>query len=180
MPVDTSKIDLVTLIEQRAGIRFGKPCGTGEKRTQKGPCPFCKIGIDRFAVFVNDTPQHFKCGIHGSGCGRYGDAVTFLKEYEGLDFFAACEELGVDPGSEYVRSGKNHAPSDLLTPPCKQWQEHAEVWIQQAQKWLWSPVGATALEYLHRRGFSDETIYHDHLCLCPGCNPQPPDEVKTQ
>ena len=167
MPIDTSMVDLVALIEQQAGIRFGKPCGTGEKRTQKGPCPFCKTGEDRFAVFVNDTPQHYYCGIHGIGCGRYGDAVTFLREYEGLDFFAACEELGVDPGSEYVRSEKDNTHSKHLNPPGKQWQEHAEALIHQAQKCLWSPVGATALEYLHRRGFTDETIRKAQLGYIP-------------
>ncbi len=167
MPVDSSKIDLVALIEQRAGIRFGKPNGTGEKRTQKGPCPFCKTGRDRFAVFVNDTPQHFKCGIHGNGCGRYGDAVTFLREYEGLDFYAACEELGVDPGSEYVRSEKNNTPSKHLNPPGEQWQERAEALIQQAQKRLWSPLGATALEYLRGRGFTDKTIRLAQLGYIP-------------
>ncbi len=82
-------VDLVSLIEQKTPTRFGKAAGNGSKRTQKGPCPFCKAGTDRFAVFVTDRPQRYICGINGNtggnaGCGARGDAINFLRDYEGL------------------------------------------------------------------------------------------------
>jgi CHC2 zinc finger/DNA primase catalytic core, N-terminal domain len=165
---DTSMVDLADLIEQRSGIRLGKAYGNGEKRTRKGPCPFCKQGTDRFAVFVNGIPQHYHCGIHGSsGCGAHGDAVTFLREYEGLNYFEACEELDIDPGSEYVHRESSALDSTREKPPCKDWQKQAGALIHTAQKLLRSKSGAHALEYLHSRGFTDETIEKAKLGYIP-------------
>src|SRR5947207_1227523 len=122
--VDTSMIDLVALIERETGVRFGKAVGRGTKRTRKGPCPWCG-GRDHFAVFVNEVPQRFYCGIHrASGCFRHGDAITFLQAWRGVGFFEACEALGVDPGRTY--SGANRrVPQDELEPPTDAWQQAA-------------------------------------------------------
>jgi DNA primase len=86
------EVDLISLIEQHSSTRFEKPYGNGYKRTQKGACPWCS-GRDRFAVFVNDRPQRYKCGIHGNGCGKSGDAITFLREYENMSFAQAYATL---------------------------------------------------------------------------------------
>lgn len=167
MPVDTSMVDLVSLIEMRTPIRFGKAAGNGTKRTVKGPCPFCKQGTDRFAIFIADMPQHYYCGIHGNGCGAHGDAITFLQEWEGLSFHAACEELGVEPGSQYDHTApvRVDRPTDA---PAKAWQDQASCLIDRAQECLWSPrIGSDALAYLRGRGFADDTIMGAKLGYLP-------------
>jgi len=165
---DTSMVELADLIEQRSGIRLLKPYGTGVKRTRKGPCPFCKQGTDRFAVFVNAGVQHYHCGINSYGCGAHGDAITFLREYAGLNYFEACEELDIDPGSEYVHRDFSALDSNIEKPPSQTWQLRAELIIDLAQRTLLkSRKGAHALEYLHSRGFIDETIEKARLGYIP-------------
>ena len=98
---DLSMIDLASLLECEAAVRFGKVVGLKDPVRKGGPCPFCGRGEDRFAVFVLDVPHHYLCGIHGNGCGAYGDAITFLREFLGMGYFEACDYLAIDPGSAY-------------------------------------------------------------------------------
>lgn len=67
-----------------------------------GPCPECG-GNDRFVM----QPYNPK-GLGGRwlcrGCDRYGDAVSFLREFCGRNFFQACEEVGVTPGVSGIQS----------------------------------------------------------------------------
>ncbi len=164
---DTSMVDLADLIEQRSGTRLGKAYGNGDKRTRKGPCPFCKQGTDRFAVFVNSVPQHYHCGINSYGCGAHGDAITFLREYAGMDYFQACEELDIDPGSERVYTDISALILSQENPPSQAWQKQADALIHLAQKLLCSKSGAHALEYLRKRGFEDKTIRAARLGYIP-------------
>lgn len=163
--LNTSAIDLASLIEQTSPVRLGKPAGTGEKRTRKGNCPFCKMGTDRFAVFIDGNPQHYYCGIHGNGCGAHGDAITFLQEYKGLSFYEACQELSLDV-SLYSRADKEKHVSRTQAP-CKEWQERAESLTSRAIKMLWTTRGGKALEYLHSRGLKDSTIQEFQLGYIP-------------
>lgn len=156
---DTSSIDLVALIEQHAAIRFGKAVSREEKQTRKGgPCPFCGLGQDRFAVFVNEVPQHYYCGIHGNGCGAHGDALTFVREYLLIDnYHEACEFLDIEPDSQYTGPAHRNAHTDE-EPPCKKWQEQAELFCMQCKSLLWSDEGLPALNWLRARGLDDATI----------------------
>jgi hypothetical protein len=170
--VDTSSIDLVALIERETGVRFGKAVGIGRKRTRKGPCPWCG-GRDHFAVFVNEVPQRFYCGIHrASGCWQYGDAITFMQAWHGVGFFEACEALGVDPGSTY-NGPTRRASRDQPEPPAESWQQAAIAFCKACKERLWSEQGLPALTWLRARGLCDETIkaaglgYHPRSCREP-------------
>jgi DNA primase len=156
---DTSSIDLVALIEQRAAIRFSKPVSRNEKQTQKGgPCPFCGLGEDRFAVFINEVPQHYYCGIHGNGCGAHGDALTFVRECLLIDnYYEACELLDIEPDSQYAGPAHRNSHTDN-EPPCKKWQEQAEEFSLQCKSLLWSEEGLPALNWLRARGLDDSII----------------------
>lgn len=165
MPVDLRSVDLVSLIEQHAAIRFGGEQSQGEKRTRKGgPCPFCGRGNDRFAVFINDIPQHFYCGIHGHGCGVYGDAITFVREYLDLDFAEACELLNVDSDSDYTGPCFKLAQSND-GPPAKKWMDRAEAFCLKCRAVLLSEKGQRARAWLYSRGFTDATIQYYGLGL---------------
>ena len=56
-------------------------------RNYVGLCPFHNEKTPSFSV--NPDGHYFKC----FGCGKSGDAITFLQEYEGLDFNEAIKEL---------------------------------------------------------------------------------------
>jgi 5S rRNA maturation endonuclease (ribonuclease M5) len=156
---DTSTIDLVSLIEQESPVRFSKAAGNGTKRTQKASCPWCG-GDDRFAVFTNEIPQRYYCGIHGGcGCGVHGDAIDFLREYRAIGYHEACDVLSVDAGSQYNGPTKRRQeePSDDQ-PPCDAWQKRGIELCAEWKETLWSDRGKPALAWLHGRDFTDETV----------------------
>lgn len=73
-------------------------------RNYVGLCPFHNEKTPSFSV--NPDGHYFKC----FGCGKSGDAITFLQEYEGLDFNEAIKELAekahIDLGNAEFESKK--------------------------------------------------------------------------
>ena len=73
-------------------------------RNYVGLCPFHNEKTPSFSV--NPDGHYFKC----FGCGKSGDAITFLQEYEGLDFNEAIKELAekahIDLGNAEIESKK--------------------------------------------------------------------------
>jgi DNA primase len=153
--VEKHMIDVRAFYEQYVTLA-GKPSRawrSGELEYH-GPCPWCG-GEDRFAFW---SSGRYSCSIRASGCGRYGrDVIDFLRDYTGLSFVAACDELGVEPGRVSTTPTRHRLSADEGPPP-RLWQERAAAVIQQAQHQLWSQRGQTALAYLKSRGFSDDTI----------------------
>jgi DNA primase len=119
-----------------------------------GSCPWCG-GDDRFRVW----PDADKPGYWCRQCDRKGDAIQYLHEHDGLTYRDACEQLGHSV-AELPRSQPKHCPQPppLATPPSPTWQAKARAFIEACEQTLWTPVGAQALAYLHRRGLTDETI----------------------
>jgi DNA primase len=157
-----ASVDLVSLIEQEAPTRFGRAYGTGSKRTVKGECPWCG-GTDRFAVFIADSPQRFKCGIHGNGCGRHGDAITFLREYKHLSFTQSIVFLQGDVNNLNIKPDDQNFRHPGLTYKDEKWQLRVERFCKQAEADLWADPEGEVLSYLWQRGFEDETIKAAHL-----------------
>lgn len=160
-------IDLVSLIEQHAGVRLAKKANSSKDGPEYwGNCPFCKTGDNRFHVWPLAQRPHFWCRI----CLSSGDHIQFLREYEGLSFSDACLELGIEP-SELVASWQASPPAERNEqPPSKQWQEAARSFIARAERYLWlpnAPKAVEALAYLRARGLADETIRQAHLGYCP-------------
>lgn len=81
---------------------------TSRQKKVSGPCPWCG-GEDRFVVFVNQGEQNkgsYYCFDNpGKGCGRGGDAITFLEEYHDKSWAEACKALGLEEKLEEY-SGK--------------------------------------------------------------------------
>lgn len=133
----------------------------------QGPCPGCG-GDDRFHVWP--TENEGKGGYWCRGCGKTGDNIQFLRDFEGMTFKDACAELNIDlperPGSTHSRpSGGALRPSEPLKrpefqpekhiPPADLWQEKAERFVLWAEKNLQDNVDAIA--WLAERGISAET-----------------------
>jgi len=161
--VDTSRIDMRAFYEKDVVV-VGRPSTSrSDGKEYHGSCPWCG-GTDRFAFWDSGR---YSCSIRASGCGRAGrDVIDFLREYAGLTFLEACDELGLDPGSEYTSHITSSPPADG-GPPSKTWQERAAALVHQGQKILWSGRGRAALQYLQGRGFTDETIRSAHLGYIP-------------
>jgi DNA primase len=156
----TTHIDLVALIERTATIRLVR-VATSAGGEYHGPCPWCG-GQDRFFVQPeHPTRPHYQC----RQCGRNGDAIAFLREYCGMSFIEACQELDIEPGgySAFARSPVRN-PDDA---PCKEWQARAKEFIHVAQQLLWSHKGKEALDYLYGRGLNNKTIEYAQLGYCP-------------
>ncbi|MBV8168199.1 MAG: DNA primase, partial [Alphaproteobacteria bacterium] len=66
-------------------------------REFSGLCPFHNEKTPSF--FVNDDKAFYNC----FGCGKHGDAVSFVIETEGLTFLEAVERLAGEAGLEVPR-----------------------------------------------------------------------------
>ncbi len=103
MPIDIEGIliDIKALIEREAAIRLVKHSNSKDGPEYHGPCPWC-MGRDRFAVWP--SIGRYSCAIRSSGCGRYGDAIDFLRTYpheDAMTYREACDELGLDVDPAY-------------------------------------------------------------------------------
>ncbi len=130
--------DLVALIESYLPL---KPRG----RVLVALCPFHAENSPSFTVY-RET-QHFHC----FGCGKSGDAFTWLMERDGLTFPEALETLADRAGIPLPERGtgrpapKGPSPYDALAAVAG--------FFQQA---LLAPdTGRLARDYLEKRGLSD-------------------------
>lgn len=169
--MDTSNIDIKSVIDQLCCVAWKKPVKSrGEIVYKGGPCPFCHQGTDRFAVFPDGEKPHFYCGINGNGCGAHGDVITFvqlIKGYSGQGpAIRDLQEMGFQIGD-----GNGTIPFRTRLSergrPVQKWQDRGNAVVHAAQRGLWSPVGKEALDYLHGRGLTDETIQHFRLGYWP-------------
>ncbi|MEC9205778.1 MAG: DNA primase [Pseudomonadota bacterium] len=75
-----SRIDIIEIINDKVKLKqYGS--------NYKGLCPFHAENTPSFNV--SKSKQFYHC----FGCGASGDAIKFLKEYEGLTFMEAVEKL---------------------------------------------------------------------------------------
>ena len=86
------RVDIVEVIDARVGL---KKAG----RNYKACCPFHEEKTPSFNV--NPERGFYKC----FGCGVAGTAITFLMEYEHLEFVEAIETLARVVGVEVPREG---------------------------------------------------------------------------
>jgi hypothetical protein len=149
----------------------------------QGPCPGCG-GDDRFHVWPeqNETKGGYWC----RGCGKYGDNIQFLRDFEGMSFVDACNYLNIplpergNPsvsshgsapgGASYFGNMNPERPEERKKPefipnehvaPADLWQEKALKFVAWSQDNL-SKDNAT-LAWLAARGISAETAVNFRL-----------------
>ena len=81
------RVDIVEIIDARSSL---KKAG----RNYKGLCPFHDEKTPSFSV--NTDKQFYHC----FGCGAGGNAVSFMMDYERLDFPQAIDALAASVGIE--------------------------------------------------------------------------------
>ncbi|WP_149539702.1 DNA primase [Siccirubricoccus phaeus] len=116
-------------------------------RQWKGCCPFHNEKTPSFYVY----DDHFHC----FGCGAHGDAITFLMRGEGASFPEAVERLAREAGLEVPKPTPEAAARERRARDL-----HAVLAAAEAayRRRLRLPEGRPALDYLQRRGLTEETI----------------------
>ncbi|MDQ2693968.1 MAG: DNA primase [Pseudomonadota bacterium] len=135
-----SRVDIVEVIDARVPLRKSG-------REYAACCPFHSEKTPSFTV--SPVKQFYHC----FGCGAHGTAVGFLMSYEHLNFVDAVDELARMAGLEVPRSGR---PADAGQDDLLALVELAEGWFRRQLRE--HPQRHNAVEYLHRRGLSDEAI----------------------
>ncbi len=143
------KLPIVDLIGETVQLR---KAGT----TYKGLCPFHGEKTPSFTV----TPgrETWKC----FGCGRGGDIFSFVMERDGVDFTTAMRSLAGRAGVEMSeRTSREDAQRRRL-------RDALEAAIAFYHLVLTDHASAAAArDYLHGRGFTDETISTFQLGWAP-------------
>lgn len=121
-----------------------------------GKCPFPEHQdkSPSFAVY----PDHYHC----FGCQRHGDAISLVRELQGMGFIEALRYLGGRYGVDCSELD-DPARQRRVLPYYKVLQE-AQVFFEQQ---LHSPHGETARAYLAQRGFAPDVVKSLGLGLTP-------------
>ena len=126
-------------------------------RNLNGLCPFHNEKTPSFTVYP-DTAS-FYC----FGCGAGGDAFTFIKRIENLDYVEAVKKLAEQSGITIPEGDYDDSYLKLKNRIYEVNRETARYF----NKYLFTPGGKWALDYLIGRGLSVNTINHFGL----GCAP---------
>lgn len=160
-------MDIKDLVEEVGYVPKKKASTHGGEYS--APCPFCKEGDDRFLIWPNKPNQkgelqggRFSCRV----CGKYGDAINFLRDLYGLTYNEACEKLRIQPkerGLVPVFREKPKPPS--VNDPSSLWQEKGLGFIEWSHAQLLN--NPAALSEVTARGFTMESIVKFKLGFCP-------------
>lgn len=132
-----ARVDIVEVVERRVPLKK-----SGHEWA--ACCPFHNEKTPSFTV----SPQ--KQFYHCFGCGVHGSAITFLMEYEHLEFPDAVEELAQGLGLEVPREGG--------AAPRRSQQGHYALMDEVAAYYRKALAeDATARDYCRQRGLDEQT-----------------------
>lgn len=128
-------------------------------RRWTGLCPFHSEKSPSFSV--NAEQGLYYC----FGCGAKGDAITFVRETDHLDFAAAVEKLAA--GSGVVLHYTDSNEGDKRKQRSRLVEAMAAATDFYHQRLLEAPDAAAARKYLRSRGFSGDEVRHYRLGWAP-------------
>ena len=123
-----------------------------------GLCPFHGEKTPSFTVYPENNS--FYC----FGCHVGGDAITFVRRIENLDYVDAVKFLADRAGLPMPEQGVDDAVSRLRRRVLEANREAARFYHATLSR----QEGAEALAYYRARGYSDRTIRHFGLGFAPG------------
>lgn len=126
-------------------------------RNLTGLCPFHSEKSPSFTVYPEN--QSFYC----FGCGAGGDAITFIRRIENLDYVEAIKLLAQRAGLTVPDDGEDNRAARLRARVLEMNRTAARYFYSQ----LNSPAGNVGLSYLRGRGLSDNTIKRFGLGYAP-------------
>ena len=149
--------------------RYGEQVKGGEDAAcLNGPCPYCNGGTDRFMIWPRKSENLGKTCAENSitgvfwcrQCGKSGDTIEYLMSAEGLDFHAACAELGIERRRDERK--ERPAPREKAAAPVFEGREVEEpkaLWLahvarmdEAAREAL--PKRPSVLAWLAKRGIT--------------------------
>jgi DNA primase len=135
--------DIVDLVQsyvplKRAGSQF------------RANCPFHSEKSPSF--YVNPARQSFKC----FGCGKGGDAITFVRDYENLPFMDAVRRLAQKAGIVLREEESDPMADQARRSKGKLLDLHREATEFLHELLMKSPDAGHAREYVKSRGFGRE------------------------
>ena len=147
--------DMVEVVNGRTALRRAGARWTGR-------CPFHEERTPSFSV--NPVEKLYHC----FGCGKGGDAITFVRETEGLDFVEAVEWL-----AERFRVTLDYEETSPQVEASRKRRDRLHALLDQAtafyERYLWESVaGEPVRAYLAGRGLREEVCREFRLGLSPG------------
>ncbi|WP_281555893.1 DNA primase [Thalassomonas sp. RHCl1] len=146
-----ARADIVELIDARVPL---KKAG----KNYQACCPFHTEKSPSFTV--SQDKQFYHC----FGCGEHGNAISFLMEFDRLEFVDAIEELASLNNMEVVREQTNQSPAQQLKQQQAYQQKQGDYeLLEQISKFYRQQLKVaadkdTAIEYLKSRGLSGEIV----------------------
>jgi DNA primase len=146
-----ARADIVDIVDSRVPL---KKAG----KNYQACCPFHNEKSPSFTV--SQDKQFYHC----FGCGEHGNAISFLMEFDRLDFVDAIEELASHCGIEVVREENNATPAEQRRQQevYQQKQDDYELMDQISrfyqQQLKVAPDKEIAVSYLKGRGLSGEVV----------------------
>mgnify|MGYP001182022405 CR=1 FL=1 len=132
-----ARTDIVEVVGSRVPLKR-------QGREYSARCPFHDERSPSFTV--SPTKQFYHC----FGCGAHGTAISFLMNYDRLEFLDAVEELAKRCGIEVPRDTQQREQSGESRELYSALEAAARFFVQQLQG------SAKAREYLDRRGVDAE------------------------
>ena len=126
-------------------------------RNLVGLCPFHGEKTPSFNLYPETAS--FYC----FGCGAGGDVITFIKRIENLSYIDAVKFLADRVGMTMPEHTFDDGAAKQRVRILEANREAARLY----HKCLYSETGKTALDYYHRRGYTDATIRHFGLGYAP-------------
>lgn len=147
-----ARTDIVELIDQRVPL---KKAG----RNYSACCPFHNEKSPSFTV--SPDKQFYHC----FGCGAHGNAISFMMEFEQLEFVEAIEELAQLHHMDVPREqGKGPARPAAQADDYSLMQQAAQFYQLQLQQ---HPDSPAVREYVTKRGLSEKTVQDYALGYAP-------------
>ncbi|MDO6444595.1 DNA primase [Colwellia sp. 1_MG-2023] len=148
-----ARADIVELIDSRVPL---KKAG----KNYQACCPFHTEKSPSFTV--SQDKQFYHC----FGCGEHGNAISFLMEFDRLEFPDAIEELASHYNMEVPREQNNQSPAQQLKQQQAYQQKQNDYELMDSISRFYQQqlkVAAdknTAIDYLKGRGLSGEIVKH--------------------
>ena len=147
-----TRTDIVDVIDARVPL---KKAG----HEYKACCPFHSEKTPSFTV--SQVKQFYHC----FGCGAHGSAISFLMDYEHLEFVEAIEELAHMAGLEVPREAATESASQSPTQPLYALLDEVSRYYRQQLRT--HPQAARAVEYLKRRGLTGDIAARFDIGFAP-------------
>ncbi|WP_026376304.1 DNA primase [Aestuariibacter salexigens] len=142
-----TRTDIVEVVDSRVKL---KKAG----KNYQACCPFHNEKSPSFTV--SQDKQFYHC----FGCGAHGNAISFIMEFDRLEFPEAIEELARSMGLEVPREqGRSSGP----TPQQRQQKEDDYMLMEKAARFFQHqlsqhPQRQRVVDYLKNRGLSGEIV----------------------